>query len=107
MLARTADNLYWLARYMERADFLARIIDATRRLATVPTAEAGPGTGTEWDSVLEASGAAEDFRKTAPRRAKEHVVEYLVFCRGQSLLDLQLHRKGADQCAGRAHGPNR
>ncbi|MFA6205734.1 MAG: alpha-E domain-containing protein, partial [Methylocystis sp.] len=26
MLSRTADNLYWLARYMERADFLARAI---------------------------------------------------------------------------------
>ena len=71
MLARTADNLYWLARYMERADFLARILDATCRLATVPTVKAGPGTGTEWDSVLEASGAAEDFRKTGkPRRTR-------------------------------------
>ncbi len=79
MLARTADNLYWLARYMERADFLARIIDATRRLATVPTAEAGPGTGTEWDSVLEASGAAEGFRKTGVTADEAHVVEYLVF----------------------------
>jgi uncharacterized alpha-E superfamily protein len=79
MLARTADNLYWLARYMERADFLARIIDATRRLATVPTAEAGSGTGTEWDSVLEASGAAEAFRKTAVVADEEHVVDYLVF----------------------------
>lgn len=79
MLARTADNLYWLARYMERADFLARIIDATRRLATVPTAEAGPGTGTEWDSVLEASGAAEGFRKTGALAEEEYVVEYLVF----------------------------
>ena len=28
MLARTADNMYWLARYMERADFVARIVDA-------------------------------------------------------------------------------
>lgn len=79
MLARTADNLYWLARYMERADFLARIIDATRRLATVPTAEAGSGTGTEWDSVLEASGAAEAFRKTAAVADEEKVVDYLVF----------------------------
>ncbi|QAY94867.1 hypothetical protein CWB41_03185 [Methylovirgula ligni] len=79
MLARTADNLYWLARYMERADFLARIIDATRRLATVPTAEAGSGTGTEWDSVLEASGAAEAFRKTTVVADEQHVVEYLVF----------------------------
>ena len=31
MLARTADNLFWLARYMERADFIARTIEATLR----------------------------------------------------------------------------
>ena len=38
MLARTADNLFWLARYMERADFLARIIEATLRLEYLPRA---------------------------------------------------------------------
>ena len=26
MLSRTADNLYWLARYVERAEFLARVL---------------------------------------------------------------------------------
>ena len=35
MLARTADNLYWLARYVERAEFLARILEVTRRLTTL------------------------------------------------------------------------
>ena len=34
MLSRTADNLYWVSRYIERAEFLARILDATARLAT-------------------------------------------------------------------------
>jgi len=28
MLSRTADNLYWVSRYLERADFLARLIEA-------------------------------------------------------------------------------
>ena len=41
MLSRTADNLYWLARYMERADFLARGIQASRRLASLPMAYGG------------------------------------------------------------------
>ena len=31
MLSRTADNLYWLARYVERAEYLARILEATQR----------------------------------------------------------------------------
>ena len=32
MLSRTADSLYWTGRYMERADFLARILEAAIRL---------------------------------------------------------------------------
>ena len=32
MLSRTADNLYWLARYVERAEYIARILETTYRL---------------------------------------------------------------------------
>ena len=77
MLSRTADSLYWLARYMERADFLARIIDATRRLATLPRNYAGPGT--EWESALEASGASVGFYKTHAAATEAEVVDYLSF----------------------------
>ena len=38
MLSRTADNLYWLARYVERAEYLARILEATQRLTALPIA---------------------------------------------------------------------
>ena len=38
MLSRTADNLYWLARYVERAEYLARILEETQRLTTLPLA---------------------------------------------------------------------
>ncbi len=41
MLSRTADNLYWLSRYVERADFVARILDAAHRLAALPTSYGG------------------------------------------------------------------
>jgi len=84
MLARTADSLFWVSRYMERADFLARIIQATQRLAGLPTAyintgAPGRGQGTEWDSALEASGAAEGFHKTGGVVNETNVVEYLAF----------------------------
>ncbi len=82
MLARTADSIFWLSRYMERADFLARIIQATQRLAGLPAiynANGGRGQGTEWDSALEASGAAEGFHKTGDVVNEANVVGYLTF----------------------------
>jgi uncharacterized alpha-E superfamily protein len=77
MLSRTADNLYWLARYVERADFLARIIKAAQRLATLPASYSG--TGTEWESALESSGVAERFRATRGAAEEASVVDYLAF----------------------------
>ena len=49
MLARTADSLYWLARYIERADYTARILEATARLVALPRAYGD--TGSEWESL--------------------------------------------------------
>ena len=51
MLSRTADNLYWTSRYVERAEFLARILDATARLASLP-ASYNRGRN-EWQSALD------------------------------------------------------
>ncbi|HRJ64338.1 MAG TPA: alpha-E domain-containing protein, partial [Brevundimonas sp.] len=51
MLSRTADSLYWTGRYIERADFLARILEATLRLAAIPTRGDGDAE-TVWASAL-------------------------------------------------------
>ncbi len=105
MLSRTADNLYWLARYVERADFLARIIKAAQRLATLPVSYSG--TGTEWESALESSGAAQGFRATRGA-AEEASVDRLSDLRArQSIIDLQLHQIRTGQCAGGAHRADR
>lgn len=77
MLSRTADHLFWLARYVERADFLARIVEATQRLAALPMSYSG--TGTEWESALESSGAADGFHATRAAAEEASVVEYLTF----------------------------
>ena len=36
MLSRTANNLYWMARYVERAENTARILDVTYRMSLMP-----------------------------------------------------------------------
>ena len=34
MLSRTAENLFWSARYIERADSLARLLEVGYRIST-------------------------------------------------------------------------
>jgi uncharacterized alpha-E superfamily protein len=57
MLSRTADNLYWMGRYMERADATARLIEMGYRMAMLP----GSNEMDEWRSVAAASGSAPDI----------------------------------------------
>lgn len=79
MLSSTADNLFWLARYMERADFLARAIEASRRLAALPRTYGGAET--EWESALLSSGALVAFEKTGQAVTEQNVIEFLTFSR--------------------------
>jgi uncharacterized alpha-E superfamily protein len=62
---------------MERADFLSRAIEASRRLASLPKTYGGAES--EWDSVLLSSGSAESFAASGRPLEEEHVVEYLTF----------------------------
>ena len=80
MLARTADNLYWLARSMERADFIARTIDATLRLEYLPRAGADDPK-TEWLSALEAAGAHESFAAKHDEVSEAAAIDFLTFDR--------------------------
>ena len=79
MLSRAADNLFWLARYLERADYIARVIDAPQRLSALPRAYGGAGS--EWESALETAGAADLFheRNEGATADENGAVEFLVF----------------------------
>ena len=77
MLSRTADSLYWLARYTERADFLARILEAAMRMASLP---AGDGAaGAEWDSAIAISDQADTFREAYGVADEQTVRRFLAF----------------------------
>ena len=80
MLSRTADNLYWLTRYVERADCLARILDVSQRLAYTPVTYGG--STNEWSSAVLTAGCADEFvaRYGPLEEAKEeNVVSFLAF----------------------------
>ena len=77
MLSRTADNLYWLARYVERAEYIARILDTTLRLTALPLAYVG--TTNEWESAVATAGCATAFFETYKEANEETVTEFLAF----------------------------
>jgi uncharacterized alpha-E superfamily protein len=79
MLARTADNLFWLARSMERADFTARTIEATLRLEVLP--KSGQQDMVEWESALSSVGALDAFHETRETLDEPSAVEFLTFDR--------------------------
>ena len=55
MLSRVADSLYWMSRYLERAEHTARLIDVDLQLRLDQSPEAGAG---RWLRLLEASQVA-------------------------------------------------
>jgi uncharacterized alpha-E superfamily protein len=77
MLSRTADNLFWLARYVERADYLARTIEATQRLSALPPAYGG--STNEWEGLLITAGCDESFFEAYPTATAQDVIDFLAF----------------------------
>ena len=77
MLSRTADNLYWLARYVERAEYLARILETTYRMTALPLAYVG--TSNEWESAVATAGCAHAFAANYPEANEETVTDFLCF----------------------------
>ena len=61
MLARVASSLYWLGRYVERADFIARLVEATVRLDVLSPHPAGEAA---WQSALTVTDSSEAFAAT-------------------------------------------
>jgi len=81
MLARTADNLFWLARQMERADFTARMIEATLRLEYLPRSGV-EDPAIEWEGTLNAVGAYEAYIVERERIDEASAIDFLTFDRG-------------------------
>src|SRR5690606_8263868 len=54
MLARIASHLFWLSRYMERAGYLARLLQVGEQMSALRPSQAE---ASEWESALVASGA--------------------------------------------------
>lgn len=74
MLSRTAASLYWLGRYVERADFTARLVEATVRLDALSARPAGEAA---WQSALAVSETDDAFALTGQTVTQAHVARFL------------------------------
>ena len=79
MLCRTASDLYWVARHMERAENTARLIDLTQRMAMLPERfERGKAAAAPWRRTLDALGIAESYLARHGRIDGAGVVRHLL-----------------------------
>jgi len=77
MLSRTAANLYWIARYMERAETIARLLEVGARNALMPNI--GGGYRNEWESILAASGTQAAFTDKYGEFRERNIISHLFF----------------------------
>ena len=74
MLGKTAGSLFWMFRYLERAENMARLIDAGFRIALTRSEEAAD----EWESVLKAAGVDALYKEQGDAFETDSVIEYLL-----------------------------
>jgi uncharacterized alpha-E superfamily protein len=77
MLSRTADCLFWVARYTERAGNVARGLGVASRMAAV-SARLG-AEADEWRSLLTASGGDATFYRKYEAPTADSVTHWLIF----------------------------
>jgi uncharacterized alpha-E superfamily protein len=80
MLSRTANHLYWMARYVERAENTARILDVTYRMSLMP--QAAELVQQEWFAPLNITGMLLPFSGRYSEVSGHDVLRYMVLDQG-------------------------
>jgi uncharacterized alpha-E superfamily protein len=84
MLCRTANELYWMARHIERAENTARLLDVTYRMSLLPYDAVEPGLAwaQPWAVPLITSGLATAFYERFKDLSAENVLRFMIFDSG-------------------------
>ena len=81
MLSRTANELYWMARHIERAENTARLLDVTYRTSLLPYQGREPGLAwaEPWAVPLVTSGLATAFYERFTVLTAENVLRCAIW----------------------------
>jgi uncharacterized alpha-E superfamily protein len=75
LLSRVADSVYWMARYIERAENVARFIGVNLHLQLdLPLAPAH-----QWQPLIDTAGDTEVFKEKCGEATEENVIHFLAF----------------------------
>lgn len=77
MLSRVADSIYWLNRYIERAENVARFVDVNLNLIL----DSPPGMAQQWQPVVKTTGDLGLFQDRYGEATAETVIQFLAFDR--------------------------
>ena len=75
LLSRAAEAVYWMARYIERAENVARFIDVNLHLQLDLPLEPAH----QWQPLIDTSGDAEVYRERYGKARKAIVIKFLVW----------------------------
>jgi len=77
MLGRTASSLYWMSRYMERAENMARLLEVGHRISLMPSAV--EGNRDEWRSTLLSAACEVSYEAKYEDIVASKVIDFLIF----------------------------
>jgi len=75
MLSRVANSVYWMNRYIERAEHMARFVDVYRHLML----DLPRGTTELWDQLIDATGDSWVFKERFGTATERTVTAFLIF----------------------------
>lgn len=73
MLGKTAGGLYWMSRYLERAENVARLIDAGQRIALTRS-----GSDEDWNSILQTAGGIDGYLEKYDEVGRETAIDWML-----------------------------
>ena len=80
MLCRTANELFWMSRHIERAENMARMLDVTYRMSLLPYEVVEPGLAwaEPWSVPLVTSGLATEYYERFAELSAQNVLRFLI-----------------------------
>lgn len=79
MLSRVANSLYWMSRFVERAENIARLVDVNLQLLLDFRKLNDAAVSGHWLPIVQSTGDEEQFRAHHARATGQSVTEFMVF----------------------------